>query len=290
MKRYIRIFFLLLSVLSGCFAFYDYISLGFIEITSIFLFVIFLFSSAITILIPANIKLRFLHKPLNSFKMWIIVMIFTFVIVYVIDKVQNLSPILFSTSFYWEEGVDVDFRKNGTFRAFNQHLLGGGISYGKYELRDSFIILQDKLKFGDSNMKDILVARKDGVYFRMEKPWRINEGVMSYKYEKENIFRMTNNTAYNIDSISLKLSYSNEESTFLILEPGQQIDYVFKTKNSVDGRYLLTYKIKDQSNELNELENILNGYPLGTVKSISFEDQNVIIAFIFGNSIKKVLK
>lgn len=290
MKRYIRIFFLLLSVLSGCFAFYDYISLGFIEITSIFLFVIFLFSSAITILIPANIKLRFLHKPLNSFKMWIIVMIFTFVIVYVIDKVQNLSPILFSTSFYWEEGVDVDFRKNGTFRAFNQHLLGGGISYGKYELRDSFIILQDKLKFGDSNMKDILVARKDGVYFRMEKPWRINEGVMSYKYEKENIFRMTNNTAYNIDSISLKLSYSNEESTFLILEPGQQIDYVFKTKNSVDGRYLLTYKIKDQSNELNELENILNGYPLGTVKSISFEDQNVIIAFIFGNSIKKVLE
>ncbi len=290
MKPYIRIFFLLLSVLSGGFAFYDYISLGFIEITSIFLFVIFLFSSAITILIPANIKLRFLHKPLNSFKIWIIVMIFTFVIVYVIDKLQNLSPILFSTSFYWEEGVDVDFRKNGTFRAFNQHLLGGGISYGKYELKDSFIILQDKLKFGDSNMKDILVARKDGVYFRMEKPWRINEGVMSYKYEKENIFQMTNNTAYNIDSISLKLSYSNEESIFLNLEPGQQIDYVFKTKNSVDGRYLLTYKIKDRSTELKEFENILNGYPLGTVKSISFEDQNVIIKFIFGNTIKKVLE
>ena len=290
MKRYIRIFFLLLSVLSGGYAFYDYISLGFIGIVTIFLSVIFLFSSAITILIPANIKFSFLNKSLNSFKIWAIVMIFTFGTVYVIDKVENLSPILFSTSFYWEEGVDVDFRKNGTFRAFNQHILGGGISYGKYELKDSFIILLDKLKFGDSNMKDILVAKKDGVYFRMEEPWRINEGVMSYKYEKENIFRMTNKTAYHIDSISLKLSYSNEKSKFLTLEPGQQIDYVFKTKNSVDGRYLLTYKIKDQSTALKELENILNGYPLGTVKSISFEDQNVIIAFIFGNSLKKVLE
>lgn len=279
-------------MLSGGYAFYDYISIGFIGMVTIFLSVIFLFSSAITIIIPANIKFSFLNKSLNSFKIWIIVMTLTFLIVYVIDKVQNLSPILFSTSFYWEEGVDVDFRKNGTFRAFNQNLLGGGISYGKYEIKDSFIILLDKLKFGNSNMKDILVARKDGVFFTMVESWRINEGVMWYKYGNENIFKMTNNTTYNIDSIFLKLSYTEEkENIFLSLKPSQQIDYKFKMKNPyVDGRYILTYKIKDRSTELKELENILNGYPLGTVKSISFEDQNVIIELIFGNSIKRVLE
>lgn len=191
MKRFITIFFLLLSMLCGGYAFYEYITIGF-GIVSLFLSIIFLFSSAITFLIPANIKFRFLYKPLNSFKIWIIFMTFTFVIVYVIEKVQNLSPILFSTTFYWEEGVDVDFRENGTFRAINLHLLGGGISYGKYNLKDSFIILQDKLKFGNSNMKNILVARKDGVFFTMEEPWRITEGVMSYKYGKENKFQMTN--------------------------------------------------------------------------------------------------
>jgi len=291
MKRYIRIFFLLLSVLSGGYAFYDYISIG-IGIVTIFLSVIFLVSSVITILIPANVKFSFLNKSLNSFKIWIIVMILTFVIVYVIDKVQNLSPILFSTSFYWEEGVDVDFRKNGTFRAINWGLLTGALSYGKYELKDSFIILQDKLQFGNSNMKDILVARKNGVFFTMEEPWRINEGVMWYKYGNENIFQMINRTTYSIDSIFLKLSYTEEkENIFLTIEPNQQIDYKFKMKNPyVDGRYILTYKIKDRSTELKEFENILNGYPLGAVKTITFEDQNVIIDFIFGNSIRKVLE
>lgn len=58
----------------------------------------------------------------------------------------------------------------------------------------------------------------------------------------------------------------------------------------VDGRYILTYKIIDQSTELKEVENISNGYPLGTVKSIAFEDQTVLIEFIFGNSIRKILE
>lgn len=43
----------------------------------------------------------------------------------------------------------------------------------------------------------------------------------------------------------------------------------------VNGEYILSYKIKAQSNETKKIRNFLNGYPLETIKSLRFdEDKN----------------
>jgi hypothetical protein len=51
----------------------------------------------------------------------------------------------------------------------------------------------------------------------------------------------------------------------------------------VDGRYKLSYKIRDQ---LNEEINILDGYPLEMVNTIEFEDNGINLNLISGMTIK----
>ncbi len=193
-----------------------------------------------------------------------------------------MSPVLFSTSFYWEEGVDVEFRENQTFKAFNQHMMGEDISYGKYELVDSLIILKDKLKFGMENMIDTLRVSNKGVSFKMEKTWRINEGEMSFEYLSTTDVEIENNTINRIDSLFIE-TYTKEPISIVSIEPNQIIKYKFDMKNPyLNGKYKLSYNMNGR---INEQLNILNGYPLETVESMKFEEQSINIKLIFGKTI-----
>lgn len=274
-------------MLSGGFVFYEYIATG-IGILSIYLSKVFLLSSIIAIIIPAKTKIKCVHKNFTSLLIWIILMTATIGILFILNKIQNRSPTLFATEFYWEEGIDVTFRKNGTYRALNHYIFGGEITYGRYLLQDSMIILLDKMKFGNSNMNDTLLATGQGIFFTMEEPWRIEEGTMSYVYGQATEFPITNKTTYKIDSISIKLSYAGPENKPTSLEPNKSVKYKFELKNPyVDGRYILSYSILDGSSEPKEIENITNGFPIETVKEILFHDNYVTIETIFGNKITK---
>jgi hypothetical protein len=286
MKKVIRIFFLILSLISGGLIYSELITVGF-GIHLIYVFSIFLICSLIAILITTKSKIKFIHKRLDSFFVWGISITMLICILTALNKMRNLSPVLISTKFYWEEGVDVEFRKNGTFKALNQQMLGGEISYGKYELKDSLIILKDKLKFGMENMNDTLKVTNDGILFTMENPWRINKGKMAFEYKPKTELEILNNTNHNIDSIAIKLSYTKENIGTLSIKPKQQAKYKFNMTNPyVDGKYILCYKIEDQSNQLEIIRNILKGYPLETVKTIQFEETCIILSLIFGNNIK----
>jgi hypothetical protein len=121
----------------------------------------------------------------------------------------------------------------------------------------------------------------------MENPWRINKGKMAFEYKPKTELEILNNTNHNIDSIAIKLSYTKENIGTLSIKPKQQAKYKFNMTNPyVDGKYILCYKIEDQSNQLEIIRNILKGYPLETVKTIQFEETCIILSLIFGNNIK----
>ena len=103
------------------------------------------------------------------------------IIVYSYNKFRNWSTVIYSVEYYWEEGVYLDFRENGTFRAKNTDIVSSSLSYGEYEKIDSFIILLDKVEFGMSKMSDTLIVRDEGIYFTLESPWReISEATLFY--------------------------------------------------------------------------------------------------------------
>jgi hypothetical protein len=284
-KNRVRVFFLVISLLCGGFVFYEKLEGGF-GLLSFYLSILFVISSIITILIPTKSKIRYVHKRVSSFLAWATSIALLFGSILITNSLRNSSPVLFSTTFYWEEGVDVEFRRNRTYKALNHNIFGGTTSYGKYKLEDSLIILEDKLKFGNSNMNDTLIASKNGVSFAMEQPWRIDKGLMSYKYLPNTELIMVNNTNQSIDSVTIKLSYTKENIQPISLKPGQKSSYEFNMKNPyVNGEYELTYKIETHGSTLKKIRNILNGYPLETVEAIHFEEENIVIKLIFGNSI-----
>ena len=282
MKQGIRIFFLIISLISGGLIYEEQITVGF-GILSIYLGVpCFIISSLIAIFITTKSRIKFVHNRLGGFIVWLISITILVCILTLINKMRNMSPVLFSTKFYWEEGVDVEFRKNRTFKALNYHIMGGEISYGKYELVDSLIILKDKLKFGNENMNDTLDITNKGILFKMEKPWRITEGEMFFKYLPITNVSIVNNTENKIDSLFIK-TYTKEQINIVSIEPKQKVIYIFDMKNPyVDGRYKLSYKIKEC---INQHTNILIGYPLETVESIKFEEESIDISLIFGKTI-----
>lgn len=282
MKQGIRKFFLITSLISGGFIFYEHITIGF-GIASLYIgFPIFVISSLITIFISTDYESRLYNKRMGGFIMWLSSITILFSILIIINKIRNISPVLFATEFYWEEGVDIQFRKNGTFKAVNHDMLSSDLSYGEYEIKDSLIILKDKLKFGLENMKDTLHISNNGIEFQMQVQWRINGGQMTYKYQPKTEVNIVNNTKNQIDSLFIK-TYTTEKISEVSIEPFKNIKYKFDMKNPhVNGKYRLSFKI---NGHMNQYSNILSGYPLESVAEIQFEENEIRLNLIFGNTI-----
>ncbi len=292
MKQGIRIFFLFMSLVSGGYIYHEQITVGY-GLISIFIGVpCFIISSLIAVFITTKTKIHFAHKRLGGFIVWITSITILICILTALNKMRNFSPILFSTSIHYEDGLDIEFRKNGTYKALNHNIVASHLKYGEYELQDSLILIEDKLRFGSSNMKDTLVAKKTGLLFTLEKPYgEINEKIMSYKYIQETKIIIENNTNINLDSISIKLSYPKEFVDLISLKAHNRINYNFYTKNAyVDGKYILTYKFTDELSKFSEIRNLTNRYPLEAVKSIRFEESEIVIELIFGKAIRKKYK
>ncbi len=287
MSAFSRITALIVSIFFCGFLFYEYITIG-NGLLSFIMFIALLVFSAFAILIPTKTKIRYVHKYFTSFLIWLFSMGATMAIVFTYEKVRNLSPILFSTTYYYDAGVDIDFRKNRTFRAVNLDMVGGSVTYGKYELQDSLIILSNKIQFGNANMRDTLIAKSDGVYFSLEKPWKITEGIMWYKYLPKTTLPIWNKTNHSIDSLCLKELFSEGMENYQSLAPSQKVEYVFDMKNEeVDGDYFLRFNRLSQPSEKKEFWDITNGYPLETVQSIHIYKDQIVLELIFGKRIMK---
>lgn len=282
MKQKIRIFFLILSLLLGGLVFQESISGEFNLLTYFVAIPCFIISSSIAVLITPKSKIRFIPKSLSSLIIWLTLISILIGVLTLINRSRNLSPIIFSTKFYWEEGVDFEFRENFTFKSINHDMMSSDISYGDYTLQDSIIILEDKVKFGMEEMNDTLKISNNGIAFKMKKPWRISEGEMPFEYLPITEVKIENNTDSKIDSFLIK-TYTEDQISKISIEPKQITKYKFDMKNPhVNGRYKLSYKL---NNHVNQHTNILKGYPLESVETIKFENESIDVSLIFGNTI-----
>lgn len=286
----VRIFFLIISLLSSGKIFYDSINTSF-GISSIYLCFILIPCTLLCILIPTRIRFKRIPRNLSSFTIWLLCAIFVFGGIFLVHEFRNLSPTIFSTKFYWEEGLDIDFRENGTYKASHNNIMTSRISYGKYKIEDKNIILLDKMMFGMAYLKDTLSISGAGAFFTMEKPWRVSEGMMSFDYNNEANFKIINKTSFHLDSIQITPTYRKEPFPFNALKPGQDMDFQLKKEqNNSGGKYKMTYKAIHGSSTLTKIKDLTNGYPLESIRSITFEEEYMNIDFVFGNTLKKIIK
>lgn len=181
MKRTFRLLFLIISVLTGAHLFNEFFesTIGFSFLIIVSIFVV---SSILAMTIPSELKIKYIHKYLTSFMIWLIALGITIGAVFLCFKFKNSSAIIYAVEFYSEEGLDMNFMQNGTFRAQNDKLLDNSVSYGKYSIKDSTIILEDEVYWGMSKFNDTLFVTEKGINFTLETPWRnVNEETMYFK-------------------------------------------------------------------------------------------------------------
>ena len=96
--------------------------------------------------------------------------------------IRNLPPVLYSVEYIWEEHIQFDFGKNGTFKVINRDPVNASISYGHYKKVDSPIILQDDVQFGMFNLNDTLFIQDQGITFTLDRPWEgVSQATMPFR-------------------------------------------------------------------------------------------------------------
>src|SRR5690606_6965943 len=103
---------------------------------------------------------------------------------------NNYSKNILVADFLWDSGITLKFKENGKFRAENSEWVAGSVSYGRYSMENSLIILHDNVKFGNINIMDTLHLSPDSTHliFRLDSRWEgIERGEMSIK--KDHIFK-----------------------------------------------------------------------------------------------------
>ena len=101
--------------------------------------------------------------------------------------INNKSKTIFISEFYWESGIELHLRENGTFKVINDDWFSGSVSYGDYTKFEKNIVIEDEIRLGNSIMKDTLRLDSLGLHFELEEEW---EGIINGKMEvrKNEIF------------------------------------------------------------------------------------------------------
>ena len=86
MMQGIRIFFLIISLLSGGLIYHEKTTVGFSVLTIYIGVPCFIISSLIAVLITTNSKIKFVHKRLGGFIIWLISITLLICILFVINK------------------------------------------------------------------------------------------------------------------------------------------------------------------------------------------------------------
>ncbi|MFK8054846.1 MAG: hypothetical protein AB8F78_01900 [Saprospiraceae bacterium] len=142
---------------------------------------VFIDSSILAIVIPSERKFGKIHKYLSSLVYWIGAMGLSCAAIFTYNTLRNLSPVIYAVEFYWDVGIDMEFRENGTFKVLNSNMGGGFVSYGDYKIVGSTIILEDEVRWDNLKLNDTLQVTERGINFTLDKPHRdLSEGTMGF--------------------------------------------------------------------------------------------------------------
>jgi len=181
--NFLWIIFLLCSVFCGGWIFYDYIN-DIVDFTVILVGPVFILLTILTILIPSYLKVTYINRFFSNFIRLFGTLFLILILIFIYNFARNNSSVIYSVKFFWEEGVDIEFRENNTFRARNSDMFSSSITYGDFIRENDKIILLDKIKFGKSNMNDTLIINENGIDFTLEKPWRVSSGTLHYARQR----------------------------------------------------------------------------------------------------------
>lgn len=129
-------------------------------------------SALLALFIPSRTFTEYTSEVFSSLIQLFLGSIVCIVLVYMLVKFQNNSPTRFIGAYSSKEGVKLEFRENNTFKAINSNMVGNSISFGDYELKDSFLILKDAVHIGQSQMRDTIWFTEKGLKFNLITPWR----------------------------------------------------------------------------------------------------------------------
>ncbi len=148
-------------IICGAWIFYDYIT-DCLDFSLALLVPAFILLSTFSILIPSKTSF-FNGKYSGSFMIWLFLMLFAVLIPTTYHALNNYSPVIYSTEYFSDDGMDFDFRENGTFRVRHTDLFSSSLQYGRYIQQESMIILKDKVKFRIRTIPDTLFIKDKGI-------------------------------------------------------------------------------------------------------------------------------
>ncbi len=162
----LRILLLLFTSFIGAKLFYIMLTF-FLDLGNYMLLPLFAILSILVFIFPIKFEPKEAYSFVRAVLLWMFgVLIFlTFYGIY--HLAHNHSKVVLKTAFYWDYGLKIDFRENGTYRAENEDWVVGEVSYGNYEIVKDTIVCRD-LRFGSIPLKPRLWLSQDSTKLIME--------------------------------------------------------------------------------------------------------------------------
>lgn len=110
---------------------------------------------------------------------WAVLLMLTHWGVYGYYLLDNSSEDVLVAEVYWDAGIELHLRADGTYKALEKNIISDALRYGRYRLDSNRLILDGKLHIGSTPLKDTLTYDALFLYFELETPRKKStEGMM----------------------------------------------------------------------------------------------------------------
>jgi len=138
----------------------------------LYLLPLFVIVSLFAFFIPVGFAPLGIKKPFRGIANWAIFIFITWLLIYGHDYAMNRSKVVLFADYYWNSGIDLYLRKNGTYKAVKTGWTTDGPKYGKYRIDGNRIILEGDLYIGIARMNDTLIYDSKGLHFKLDSEWK----------------------------------------------------------------------------------------------------------------------
>jgi len=150
---------------------FQYFTVGF-GLEWVFMVPLILGLGLVSAFLPPLVRLKWIDPLLQGLANWMILMAAGTFIIWAYVYIRDMPQTVLRGSYYWESGLDIEFRENGTYKAVNSGMGGASAHYGQYKAVGKHLITDHDLYLGIARLKDTLTLDSNGLYFELEEPYR----------------------------------------------------------------------------------------------------------------------
>jgi len=122
--------------------------------------------------VRVDLTFKFIPVRLHSLVLFLASCIGVVVILHGFHAYRNYSPNIFNVMYFNEEGIWMELKENGTFRVKNDDFVSMSVTYGKYKMVNSEIIVNKRLYFSNAPINDTLIVHGERIEFTLDKEVR----------------------------------------------------------------------------------------------------------------------